>query len=77
MVDADGMGRAFPEMQMVTFSVYGASGSPFALASEHGDTVILDIDDKQSRRIHRSGHHYPHGRPRRQGVLPYGWCYCS
>jgi len=45
IVDADGMGRAFPEMQMVTFSVYGASGSPFALASEHGDTVILDIDD--------------------------------
>lgn len=45
MVDADGMGRAFPEMQMVTFSVYGASGSPFALASEHGDTTILDIDD--------------------------------
>jgi DUF917 family protein len=45
IIDADGMGRAFPEMQMVTFSVYGASGSPFALASEHGDTVILDIAD--------------------------------
>ncbi|MDP6342237.1 MAG: DUF917 domain-containing protein [Alphaproteobacteria bacterium] len=45
VIDADGMGRAFPEMQMVTFSVYGASGSPFALANEHGDTVILDIDD--------------------------------
>ena len=45
VVDADGMGRAFPEMQMVTFSVYGVSSAPFALASEHGDTTILDIDD--------------------------------
>ena len=54
MVDADGMGRAFPEMQMVTFSVYGASGSPFALASEHGETVILNIeDDKRAEYIGR------------------------
>ncbi|MDP6874006.1 MAG: DUF917 domain-containing protein [Alphaproteobacteria bacterium] len=54
MVDADGMGRAFPEMQMVTFSVYGALGSPFALASEHGDTTILDIeDDKRAEYIGR------------------------
>ena len=45
IVDADGMGRAFPELQMVTFSVYGVSSAPFALASEHGDTTILDIDD--------------------------------
>jgi len=54
MVDADGMGRAFPEMQMVTFSVYGASSSPFALASEHGETVIFDIaDDKRAEYIGR------------------------
>ncbi len=54
MVDADGMGRAFPEMQMVTFSVYGASGSPFALASEHGDTTILDIsNDKRAEYLGR------------------------
>ncbi|MDA1099229.1 MAG: DUF917 domain-containing protein [Proteobacteria bacterium] len=45
MVDADGMGRAFPELQMVTFSVYGAPSAPMALASEHGDTTILDIGD--------------------------------
>ncbi|MBT4687690.1 MAG: DUF917 domain-containing protein [Rhodospirillaceae bacterium] len=45
VIDADGMGRAFPELQMVTFSVYGVSSAPFALASEHGDTTILDIDD--------------------------------
>ncbi|MBL6953047.1 MAG: DUF917 domain-containing protein [Alphaproteobacteria bacterium] len=45
IVDADGMGRAFPELQMVTFSVYGAPSAPLALASEHGDTTILDIDD--------------------------------
>ena len=45
IVDADGMGRAFPELQMVTFSVYGVPSAPMALASEHGDTTILDIDD--------------------------------
>ncbi len=45
IVDADGMGRAFPELQMVTFSVYGAASAPFALASEHGDTTVLDVDD--------------------------------
>ncbi len=32
VVDGDGMGRAFPELQMETFSVYGVSGSPLALA---------------------------------------------
>jgi DUF917 family protein len=30
VVDADGMGRAFPELQMETFHVFGVSGSPMA-----------------------------------------------
>ena len=31
LVDADGMGRAFPELQMVTFTIGGISASPMAL----------------------------------------------
>jgi uncharacterized protein len=47
VVDADGMGRAFPELQMETFHVYGVSGSPMAIANEHGDTVILSAHDNR------------------------------
>ncbi|MFZ0214311.1 MAG: DUF917 domain-containing protein [Candidatus Dormiibacterota bacterium] len=48
VVDADGMGRAFPELQMETFGVYGVSGSPLAIANEHGDaTIVLAHDNEQ------------------------------
>lgn len=49
VVDADGMGRAFPELQMETFSVYGIQGSPMAIAGENDETVIIDTgrDDKR------------------------------
>jgi uncharacterized protein len=42
VVDADGMGRAFPELQMETFSVYGVQGSPLAIAGENDETAIID-----------------------------------
>jgi hypothetical protein len=41
VVDADGMGRAFPELQMETFAVYGMNGSPLAIADECGHTAII------------------------------------
>ncbi len=49
VVDADGMGRAFPELSMETFAVYGVHGSPLALAGERGEKVIIDTgdDDRQ------------------------------
>lgn len=47
VVDADGMGRAFPELQMQTFGVLGVSGSPMAIASDHGDTGIIDATDNK------------------------------
>ncbi len=48
VIDADGMGRAFPELQMETFGVYGVSGSPLAIANEHGDaTIVLAHDNRQ------------------------------
>ena len=45
VLDGDGMGRAFPELQMVTFHVYGASGSPAWLADERGSVVMLQTSD--------------------------------
>ncbi len=42
VVDADGMGRAFPELQMVTFFIYGVSPAPAALADEKGNRVVFD-----------------------------------
>jgi DUF917 family protein len=49
VVDADGMGRAFPELSMETFAVYGVHGSPLALAGERGERVLIDTgdDDRQ------------------------------
>lgn len=42
VVDADGMGRAFPELQMETFGVYGITGSPMAVAGERGESAVID-----------------------------------
>jgi uncharacterized protein len=41
VVDGDGMGRAFPEMQMTTFSIYGHRSTPAALADERGNVVLF------------------------------------
>lgn len=41
VVDGDGMGRAFPEMQMTTWSIYGHRSVPAAMADEKGNIVIL------------------------------------
>ncbi len=41
VVDGDGMGRAFPELQMDTFSIAGLSLSPLGLGDCHGNTVIF------------------------------------
>ena len=42
VVDADGMGRAFPEMQMTTYSIYGHRSTPSAMSDPHGNIVIFD-----------------------------------
>ncbi|MGI8553901.1 MAG: DUF917 domain-containing protein [Dehalococcoidia bacterium] len=41
VVDADAMGRAFPELQMSTYLIYGVSPVPAALADEKGNVVIF------------------------------------
>ena len=41
LVDADGMGRAFPEIQMVSFSVHGVPATPMVLTDEKGNLTLL------------------------------------
>jgi DUF917 family protein len=55
LVDADGMGRAFPEIQMVTPTLYGVSATPMALADEKGNAAIIEtIDNRWTERLARS-----------------------
>ena len=41
VVDGDGMGRAFPEMQMCTWSIYGHRSVPATMADEKGTIVVI------------------------------------
>src|SRR5699024_6668698 len=45
IIDADGMGRAFPELQMVTFHLNGVNASPVSLIDEKGKAMIVDAKD--------------------------------
>ncbi len=55
LVDADGMGRAFPELQMVTFTIGGMRATPMALTDEKGNSVIFDtITNKWTEELARA-----------------------
>ncbi len=45
VVDADGQGRAFPELQMETFAIEGVAGTPMGIADEKGDFATICTDD--------------------------------
>jgi DUF917 family protein len=54
LVDADGMGRAFPELQMVLPTLYGVTTSPFAFSDEKGNIGVLQtISNHWTERIAR------------------------
>jgi uncharacterized protein len=42
VIDGDCMGRAYPEIQLVTLTLYGHSASPLAVADEHGNVTVID-----------------------------------
>ncbi|WP_313696042.1 DUF917 domain-containing protein [Halorarum halobium] len=44
LVDADGMGRAFPELQHETFNIYGVDGTPAAVSDERGNVCLLETE---------------------------------
>lgn len=55
LVDADAMGRAFPELQMVTPTLYGIPASPMVLADEKSNTVLISaVDNYWTERLARS-----------------------
>jgi len=42
VIDADGMGRAFPELQMATFHVQGNPICPIAVVGDAGECVVIE-----------------------------------
>jgi DUF917 family protein len=55
LIDADMMGRAFPELQMCMPTLYGISAAPMAIADDKGNTSIIDaIDNRWTERLARS-----------------------
>jgi uncharacterized protein len=55
LVDCDGMGRAFPEIQMVTHTIFGVSATPMAMADEKGNSALINtIDNRWTERLSRS-----------------------
>ncbi len=59
LIDADGMGRAFPQLEMVTFSVYGCPASPVMIVDELGNMARVhaqtdSVAEKMSRAISSS-----------------------
>lgn len=54
LIDGDGMGRAFPELQMVIPTLYGVTASPLAIADEKGNAAVLStVDNHWTERIAR------------------------
>lgn len=53
VVDGDGMGRAFPQLQMTTYHIFGVSAGPMVMADEYGNTVL--IDSRQAAEVERLG----------------------
>jgi uncharacterized protein len=55
LIDADGMGRAFPEIPMVSFSLNGVSASPMVCVDEKGNQALLQtIDNPWVERLSRA-----------------------
>lgn len=55
LVDGDGMGRAFPELPMTTFSVAGVSSTPMILCDEKGNKILLEtVDNDWSETLART-----------------------
>jgi len=47
VIDADGMGRAFPKLEMTSFHIHGIPVTPLALANERGDLVLMRTTSDQ------------------------------
>jgi len=55
LVDGDGMGRAFPELQMVLPTLAGIEATPMSIVDEKGNRGVFDtIDNTWAERLARS-----------------------
>jgi DUF917 family protein len=48
VINADGMGRAFPEIQMVTFNVYGVPITPMVMTNDQMESVLIETSSAKS-----------------------------
>ena len=48
LVNADGMGRAFPEIQMTTFNAMGNLPTPLVIADDHLNTCLVESSDAKT-----------------------------
>jgi DUF917 family protein len=55
LVDGDGMGRAYPELQMVTFTMHGVSATPMVLCDDKGNSIVLEtVSNAWTERLARA-----------------------
>lgn len=55
LVDGDGMGRAFPELPMVTFGIGGVPATPMVVCDEKGNKIVLEtVDNAWSETLARN-----------------------
>lgn len=53
VVNGDGMGRAFPQLQMTTYHICGVSAGPMVMADEYGNAVL--VESKEAGEVERLG----------------------
>lgn len=55
LIDGDGMGRAFPELQMVSFTMHEVSATPMVIADDKGNSGVLNtISNLWTERLARA-----------------------
>jgi DUF917 family protein len=55
LIDGDGMGRAYPELQMVTFTMHGVSATPMVLCDDKGNSLVLEtVSNAWTERLARA-----------------------
>ena len=55
IVDGDGMGRAFPELQMVSMTLQDIAACPMVMADEKGNSIVLNsVDNLSTEKFARS-----------------------
>lgn len=55
VVDADGIGRAVPHIEMTTFSIFGAKATPGILMDDLGNVAVIEaVDDRTAEDLARA-----------------------